>query len=416
MFHLPQIELPFFAILLLLIILAKFLGEIMERFGQPSMIGEIFAGIIIGPSVLNIVHASNELKVISDLGVFLLIFMAGLEIDVEEIRKTMHGKNGWIAILGFIIPMAFGLLIGKFFHLETMLIIFLGLCIAITALPVSIRILMDLGKLNSDIGRKIISTAIFNDVVSLLILGIILDFQDHTESYSELLISTGLILIQFLCFIAIMLGTYLLIKKTKGRIFTLNARFEKFIKSMKMKESLFAVVMVFVLLFASISELLGLHFVVGAFFGAILLNKDILGKEQYEQVRKNTSAITMGFLAPVFFALIGIEFNIFSINSISLLLVVLGASFISKILGGYLGGRIAGMNKLESITLGVGLNARGIMELVIANIALKNGFIDVSFFSILVIMGITTTLFSPIFLKIFFKKLDRLVPPVSTAT
>lgn len=408
MFDIPHIQLPFFAILLLLIVLARFLGEIMERLGQPAMIGEILAGVIVGPSVLNIVNVSNELKVISDLGVFLLIFMAGLEIDVEEIRRTMKGKNTWIAILGFLIPVIMGLGIGIGFRLETMLIIFLGLCIAITALPVSIRILMDLGKLNSDIGQKIISAAIFNDVVSLLVLGIILDFKNHTQSYSELFISTGLILLQFLCFAAIMLVTYMLIKRTSGRILSINSRLDKFIKSLKMKESLFAVAMVFVLIFASISELLGLHFVVGAFFGAILLDKTIFGKEQFERLRQNTSAITMGFLAPVFFAYIGIEFNIMSITSISLLLVVVAASFISKILGGYLGGKIAGMNDLESVTLGMGLNARGIMELIIANIALKNGFIDVSFFSVLVIMGIITTIFSPILLKKYFNKIDKI--------
>jgi Kef-type K+ transport system membrane component KefB len=114
----------------------------------------------------------------------------------------------------------------------------------------------------------------------------------------------------------------------------------------------------------------------------------------------------MGFLAPIFFAGIGLEFNFSSINNISLLIAVVLVSYLSKIIGGYLGGTLAGLNKKVSLTLGIGLNARGIMELVIANIAFKAGLVNIEIFSILVIMGVLTTLTTPLMLKRSFSRIE----------
>ena len=147
MIDLPKFELPFFAALLLLLVLARFFGEIFERMKQPAMIGEIIAGIILGPTLLNFIHRTEELKVISDLGVFLLVILAGLEINFDDILKSMRGRNIVVSLLAFILPILSGFMIGKLFGQSVMTTVFIGLCVAITALPVSIRILMDLGKL-----------------------------------------------------------------------------------------------------------------------------------------------------------------------------------------------------------------------------------------------------------------------------
>lgn len=400
-------SMPFVVELLLLLLTARMFGEIMERFNQPAMIGEVLAGVILGPSLLGFAVFTNEIKVISDLGVFLLVILAGFEIDIEELRKSIRGRNAWIAIMGFIIPMFSGFVIGIIFELQIMLTVFLSLCISITALPVSIRILMDLGKLNTDIGQKIISAAIFNDVVALLILGVILDFKESSANIRELTFTIIFSVLKVLIFMFLMVGAYRLFNIAKEKVTFLNHKFETFLIYLKGKESLFAMIMVFVLIFASLSELVGLHFVIGAFFGAILLPREMLGKENFEAVQKNTSSITMGFLAPIFFAAMGVEFNLLSINNVYLLLVVIAASFISKILGGYLGGKMAKLSNYKSFTLGVGLNARGIMELVIANIALQNGFIDIPLFSILILMGIITTVVTPFLLKRSFSLIDK---------
>ena len=156
-----------------------------------------------------------------------------------------------------------------------------------------------------------------------------------------------------------------------------------------------------------LTELLGLHFVVGAFFGAILIPRSMFANRDFEKVQRSISGITMGFLAPIFFAMMGISFNFSALNDWLLLVVVLFASFFSKIFGGYLGGRMAGFSHAKSVTIGMGLNARGIMELVIANIALAKGFIDVPVFSILVLMALLTTIFTPFLLKEGFRLIDR---------
>jgi Kef-type K+ transport system membrane component KefB len=412
MFHLMHTELPFIVNLLILLLSAKVLGEVAERFGQPSMIGEVLAGVLLGPSIFNIIAAPGQIGVIAELGVFMLIVLAGLEIDMEEIRNSIRGRNLWIAVLGFLIPMASGILIGLGFDFTNTFTIFIGLCIAITALPVSVRILMDLGKLKSDIGQRIISAAVFNDIISLLMLGIILDFNDTSKNLRDLTFSILITVIKVTVFITILYLAYKLFKLAKRKVNVVNPKVNQFLNYLRGKESLFALVILFVLVFSSISELMGLHFIVGAFFGAILIPRTMFRKGDFDRVRRSISGITMGFLAPIFFASMGVSFDLSSLNNLLLMTVILIASVLSKIFGGYFGGRLAGFDNAKSITIGLGLNARGIMEIVIANIALQKGFIDISIFSILVLMALLTTVITPFMLKDAFERIDKVHPPV----
>lgn len=407
MFNIFNDQLPFIVNLLVLLLAAKLLGELAERFRQPSMIGEIVAGVILGPSLLNIIPGPGELKVIAELGVFMLIVLAGMEIEVESIRDSIRGRNLWIGLLGFIVPMFSGMIIGLMFNFSYTFTIFLGLCIAITALPVSIRILIDLGKINTDVGQRIISAAIFNDIVALLILGIILDFNDETKTIRDLTLSILYAAIKVGFFTAILMVAYHFFKLAKRKVNIINPLMDRFLHYLRGKESIFALVILFVLIFSSFAELLGLHFVIGAFFGAILIPKSMFSNRDFSRVQRSISGITMGFLAPIFFATMGISFNFSALTDGLLLVVVLFASFFSKIFGGYLGGRMAGFNNSKSLALGLGLNARGIMELVIANIALAKGFIDISMFSILVLMASLTTILTPFLLKNGFRLIDR---------
>lgn len=400
-------HIPFIVILLIILVSAKILGEIMERFGQPSMIGEVLAGIIIGPSIFNLIDITSNLSVIADLGVFFLIVLAGFEIEVEEIRNSIRGRNGLIAILGFLIPFISGTTAGYIFSGNTTFSIILGLCIAITALPVSIRILMDLGKLNSDIGQRIISAAIFNDVLSLFVLGIILNFTTKSVLLKDLIVSTTWSVFKVILFIVFLMVSYKLFKLAKSRVKLINPKMNAFLHFLKGKESLFALVIVFVLGFASIAEWVGLHFIIGAFFGAILIPRTLFAKGSFEKVKDSTSGITMGFLAPIFFASIGMAFRLTTVGDLPLLLTILVVSFLSKILGGYFGGRLSGMDNSRSFALGLGLNARGIMELVIANVALQKGFITISIFSMLVLMALLTTIITPVLLKHSFSLIDK---------
>jgi len=394
---------PFTLMMLLLLLTAKVLGEIFERFKQPAMIGEVLAGIILGPSVLSIVEPSQELIVISDLGILMLVINAGMEIDVEEIRNTIRGKRIWIALLTFLIPLFSGLFIGFSFGFDYTLTLFLGLCIAITALPISIRILMDLGKLKTEIGQHIISAAIFNDIVALLILGVIIDFNENSRDLKDFIFSTGKTLIQVFGFLILLFITYKLFKYVTRKVAIISPKIEQFLRFLKGKESLFAMMVIFILVFASLSEYLGLHFIVGAFFGTILIPRSIFTRKDYSGLKQTTSTITMGFLAPIFFAYMGISFQMKAITNFPLLFTIILVAFVSKFTGGYLGGRLAGIERAKAVAIGIGLNARGIMELVIASIALQQGFIDIAVFSILVVMALVTTLVTPVMLQAWFR-------------
>ena len=284
--------------------------------------------------------------------------------------------------------------------------VFIGLCVAITALPVSIRILMDLGKINTEVGQKIISIAIFDDVLALSILGVLLNITNTDKSVGAIAQAASISLLKLLVFIILLGLAYLLIKKLLRKGNYIQESLDNLVKFLKGKEPLFALFFAFILLFSTFTENLGLHFIVGAFFAAMLISDKLIGKENFHAIEKTTSNMAMGFLASIFFAGIGLEFNIGSISNIGLLAAVLAVSYFSKIAGGYIGGTLAGLSKPVALTLGVGLNARGIMELVIANIAFKNGLISTEVFSILVIMGIVTTLTTPYLLKKAFARID----------
>ncbi|POS02293.1 cation:proton antiporter [Flavobacterium croceum] len=404
-FSLPSLELPFFVNLLLLLVVARIFGEIMERFKQPAMIGEILAGVLLGPSMLNFIHRTEDLKVISELGVFLLVIIAGLEINFDDIIKSIRGKNIVISLLAFFLPILSGFLVGHFYNQDVLTTIFIGLCVAITALPVSVRILMDLGKLNSPVGQRIISVAIFDDVIALTVLGILLDLKDVEKTFSTVTSTVVFTLLKLIFFLAIIAITYKFIRKFSKRENFIENQLNLILSYLKGKESLFAVFFVFILIFASITESIGLHFIIGAFFASMLISKDLIGEKHLETFHNTTNSMAMGFLAPIFFAGIGLEFQISSIENYGLLCAIIIVSFISKIAGGFIGGKFVGLNNRFSFALGIGLNARGIMELVIANIAYKSGIINIEIFSMLVIMGLVTTLATPIMLK---KSLDRI--------
>ncbi|MHB8754471.1 MAG: cation:proton antiporter [Candidatus Acidiferrales bacterium] len=408
---------PLIESLLLLLIVSRMIGEIVERFGQPAMIGEIAAGILLGPSVLKLVHFTPEIKALADLGVLLLVFLAGMEMELDVLWKSFRGRGALVGLSGFLVPLILGIGVGIAFGMDRTREIFVGLCIAITALPVSVRILMDLGKLQTDIGQKIIAAAVMNDVISLLMLGVIVDVKGAASR--SVFASLALALLKAIVFMAGFITVSRLIKRHSGKRFVRSRNLvDRLVVHLKGKESLFAVVFLFVMAFAAFSQILGLDFIVGAFFGSMLLSYAVLGRANFQEVQKTASNVTMGFLGPIFFAAIGLEFDASSLRHWTLVAAVLVAAFASKIFGGYLGGRMAKMSSDESWALGIGLNGRGIMELVIANIALSRGFIDEELFTVLILMATVTTLVTPFLLKRAYSRLPAepaAIPSASSA-
>ncbi len=390
---------PLFTTLLLLLIVARVAGEATERLGQPAMIGEILAGIVLGPSVFNLVHITPELQGIADLGVFLLVLLAGMEMEVTQLTEAARGRGIWVAILGFVTPLGLGISLGAFYRLDPTRALFLGLCLAITALPVSVRILMDLGTLRSRTGQLIVSASVVNDIAALLTLGVILHTSAGDGSSRSVLHATVLGVAQTAAFILLIVAAYRLVEYWTGLRPHSRRAVTRVVQALRGKETLFALTVAFVLLFATLSETVGLHFVVGTFFGGVLLSRRVIGRQNFEEVQKTASAVAMGFLAPIFFALIGLEFDVSTLTDWGLVGAVLATAFAGKVLGGYWGGAIARLPHQERWIVGLGLNGRGIMELVIANIALANGFIGARLFSVLVLMAIVTTVITPVLLR-----------------
>jgi Kef-type K+ transport system membrane component KefB len=269
---------------------------------------------------------------------------------------------------------------------------------------VSVRTLLDLNLLHTDVGQRIISAAIFNDVLSLLVLGVVLNIPGQRVTPGQLVFTVVLQAAKATAFLVLFVFAYRGTQLVTRRIPGFHRVRDHAIKTLKGKESLFAVTIVFVMIFAAISEAVGLHFIIGAFFGAMLLSHEVLGSANFREVQRTTSAVTMGFLAPLFFGAIGLEFDVAELGRWGLTTAVLAAAFAGKIAGGYWGGRLAGLAPGSSFALGAGLNGRGIVELVIANIALSKGFIGVGLFSIVVLVGVVTTMATPVLLKVALRR------------
>lgn len=392
--------------LLILIVCARLMGHLFAKYNQPSIIGEMLAGIILGPSLLNLIHFNEALSGISELAVFLVVLSAGLEMNFKDITDVLKGRGLIIALLGFIIPLASGIAVGVGFGLDASTTVFLGLCVSITALPVAAKILESFNLLKTDIARYSIATAIVNDVLALLALGVILDIPNESSILS-LSISIAITSGKLIVLAIFILGFNWLLEIAKKKEFPLFKIPER-LAGIFGNEALFGLLVLFVLVFGSVSEALGFHFVIGAFFGALLISKEFFIASRFKEIEHTLNSITNGFLGPVFFAAIGLEFSVHEISSGLFITIVLIVSVVSKILSGWIGGRLIGLTNTNSLGIGIILNGRGIMELVIASIAFQRGFISKGLFSTLVIMGVVTTLITPMLFKKYV--LPKLTP------
>jgi Kef-type K+ transport system membrane component KefB len=383
--------------LLVLILVARILGQVFVRFNQPAIVGEMVAGVLLGPSVFNIVHANASLSGISELAVFLIVLQAGLEMDFNEIINGFKGKGLIIAGLGFIIPFLSGIAVGILFQQDVMRTVFLGLCIAITALPVAIRILQGFNLLNSKIAKYSVTTSILNDVTALLVLGVILNLPTETN-FQQIGISVLYTGSKLALLAAFILGSNYFLQWIQKRVVNIQAIPENLVK-MFGHDAPFGILIILVLTFGSISEVLGFHFVIGAFFASLLISRKFFLAARYTQIEQTLSSLTSGFLAPVFFAYLGLKFTFTEMHSVLFVVSVLVVSILSKYIAGYLGAKFIGLSGPESVGVGVILNGRGIMELVVASIALERGFIGAGLFSTLVLMGVVTTMITPIMFR-----------------
>jgi len=388
--------------LLVLFVAARLAGEAMERIRQSPMLGEVFAGIVLGPMLLGLVNPDPatelgaSLGVIATLGVFVLVLLAGIELGREGLRQALRERSIVVAYTEFVLPFALGYTLAAFMGLDFVQSLFLATAMAVTALPVSVRILLDLNLLHSRLGRAIVSVALVNDLVAFAMLGLVLEFaQLGTDPAAS---SVGLVALKTLLFLALIFCVAVLLKRTAlltpGRM----SPMQKALGRLKGAESSFALCVSLALFLGAAAEAVGIHFAVGVFYAGILITPQLVGGEAFNQIRRSVSAVSFGLLTPIFFAFIGLRFS-FSLTAWPIVVAVTGVAFAGKLLGGILGGSIAGFRGAPLLALGVGLNARGMMELLLAQVGLTAGIIDVDLYSALVIMTIVTTFVTPPALK-----------------
>ncbi|MDW3653552.1 MAG: cation:proton antiporter [Nitrososphaeraceae archaeon] len=392
-----------FISVVIILVATRLLGEFSQRLRLPPLVGELAAGIIIGPYVLKLVTPDQSLNVISDLGVFFLMLLAGLQMDPREIRKAGL-RGGILAVIAFSLPYVGGFGVAALFGLGIVQSMFVGLLLSITAVPVSTIVLMQFGILETKLGNTVITAAVINDIFSLVVLSIVLQLHGANGAEVNIMETTINSVIKILLFIG---GIFLVdILFRKANVW-LQRRGTYFFEKLHTKEAAFGILLISTILVSVIAQVvIGLHFIIGTFFSGLIVYKEIIRKENFERVYGIISAISFGFFAPIFFAVIGININMDSIvNNLPFFIVLAIVAVITKVGGGYIGSRLTKFSKDECWAIAFLMNGRGMVELVIASIGYSSGIIDSTIFSITVTIGWATTILAPILSRPYVMKI-----------
>lgn len=403
-----------FYVLLVLLVVTRAFGELAERVGQPALVGELVSGIVLGTVVgqyaealpiLSGLQDNRVFEAITDLGVFFIMLFAGIEMQPSKILQYSRQSLA-VAVGGMVLPLALGVALGfAFLPVSDFLIaqaLFLGTALAITAVPATVKILIDLGRLDTPSGQIIVSAAVFDDVLSLLLLAWLTGLIGAGEAtgLAGLAALAGKIVIFFA--VTAVIGFY---------AFPWGG---KFLKHVKEKELDFSAMLIAALAFAVLAEALDLHFILGSFVAGVFFGRKTIDDQTYDGVRSKVSGMTFGFLAPIFFASIGLNLSLQAFTEIpAFLLLLVVTAFLGKLIGAGVAAYAFGLNRTEAAAVGIGMSARGAVELVIADIALQAGMFAPPgvtsplldhLFSAVVIMAVLTTVATPILLKRVYRE------------
>ena len=366
-------------------------GVIFRRINQPPILGELLAGVIFGPPCLGIIAPDPTLNVLSELGIFFLMFYAGLETDADDLRKA-SGLSTAVGMGGFFVPLGLGyfachLLFGMG-HVQAL---FVGLGLSITAIAISARMLNDMNLHAYRVTPVILGGAIIDDVLALALLSVIIGAVAGGGSFDILNIA-GIVVEVVLFFCATILigikifpkcSVYFSTREAKGFTFSL----------------------IVALVFGILAELAGLHVIIGAYLAGLFVRRAICEKALLLKVTDRFVSITYGFLGPIFFISLSfhVTFSIFR-EHLFVILVLVFVATAGKLIGAGLSAYLCKMTANESLVVAFSMNGRGAVELIIASLGLQYGIIDDSIFSILVVMAFITTLLSPMVLSMILKR------------
>ncbi len=404
----------FFLALVCILVFSKIFGELAERIKQPSVLGELVAGVILGGSVLAIVPSVSTMAgydtfhLLAEVGVAILLFEIGLETDLKDLIKVGFTST-LVAIVGVVLPFALGfgsiiafehmgLLGGSDPNLNLLIAITAGATLTATSVGITARVLSDMNKLQSGEAKIILGAAVIDDILGLIILGVVSGLIEASGSGDGGGVSTlgvGIIVVKAFGFliVAILIGN--LISK---KLFNL-------VDMMRVRGVLLLSALSFAFIFAFLASLVGLAPIVGAFAAGLVL----ANTNQFKAIEHNLKPVS-DFFTPIFFIMVGAAvdvsvFNPFVSENIPILLIAL-ILFVVAVIGKFVAGFAIFKKGINRAVVGVGMIPRGEVGLIFAQVGLTYGVFNSQLFSAVTVMVMLTTFIAPPLLKIMFSKGD----------
>ena len=370
----------------ILLLAANIGGLISKKLKQPAVLGQIIAGILLG---LGLMEKTEFIAHISEIGVIFLMFIAGLETDVEELKAT--GKSSaTVALLGVVVPM--GMVSGVAYLITGNLItsLIVGLISIATSVSISVQTLKEIGFLRSKQGVTILGAAIIDDIIGVILLTLIIGVAQPGEGAGI----TGLIINIIVVFLIIIIVGLIITKAlTKMKMFA------------DFKDKIVGFALVLCLILAFVSEEFGVAAITGAYFSGVIFSMSPYS----HKIAHDVQTMSDMFFTPIFFAAIGLGVELNSISQgILFSLTMLALGIVGKIVGCGFGARMTGFTKDQSLQVGIGMVPRAEVSLIIANLGLSMSLISEEIFSSAIVLVIATTLITPPILKWSFRNEQKL--------
>lgn len=396
----------------IILILSRIASEVGKKIGLPMVMGELIIGVILGPTVLGTIapevyrtlfpfgensNFSLALDTIFSLSVVLLLFIAGLEL-----RFSLFLRHGLVAIStgigSMILPFASGFALAWFLPhwfsvtaggpTHFLFSLFLGTAMAISALPVIARILLDMNLLKTEIGSVIIASAVFNDVVGWIVFSFILSLVGQNKGSGSVVFS----IVAIAAF-----ATFMLVV---GR-FVVNRILPWIQTKLSWPGGVLALSLGLCLLSAAFTEYIHIHAILGAFIAGLAIGDSVYLREQAREIMHQ---FVTNFFAPLFFVSIGLKVNFIENFDLTIVALVLLLASVGKVAGASLGARLGGMSGRHALAVGFGLNARGAMEIILGSLAYEAGLINHAVFVALIVMALVTSISSAPLMRLFLEK------------
>jgi len=383
-------------VLTTIILVAKASGWISVRLGQPAVLGELLAGLILGPTAINLLHLppfdspSLEETVLNlaELGAVLMMFIAGMEVDLREMSRS-----GRVAVLGGVlgvaVPLLMGALVAGPFGYRGASGVFVGIVLTATSVSISAQTLLELGVLRTREGLAMLGAAVVDDILVIVLLSVFLALAGGASAPGAVAI------------VVVRMLVYLVLAGVAG--WFAMPPLMRWVDRQPISEGLASLVFSSVLLFAWAAEVVGgLAAITGSFLAGVGLGRSPLREKTEAKIR----TITYAFLVPVFFVSIGLQADARSIAgpSVVFLLALLVVAVASKVIGSGLGARLGGFGGLAALRVGVGMISRGEVGLIVATVGVGHGLVDAELFSIVVLLVLLTTIITPVLLRQVFAR------------